>query len=585
MGGNSFMSVLKKKVHGKSRAIMVMLLALVTVIVNTQIFVLAKMTSPKYTSLKYKLIGKITNMKISNVEYTAEEDKIWFRINYLANENKNMIWKANNANAKPVISDKNSIMKKENNYYEWNIPLINLRGSSSINVYIVNSPSKAILAGLEAGKKYSGMTITLDSNIIGKARAASITVKKTPIKADHNVNNQQQTELNNTAKDQRFLYHNSISKDGLQITSHPTIMDIQRGDLQALPSYNDTQMNPFGVDLRSYDLSSFDIGKDRLKDLLHADFDSKTIFPKKLPDGFEPSKIMEIGKNPGLGLKELHSEGITGKGIGIAIIDQNLLVDHVEYKDQLRSYEEIHWPTPAVQTSMHGPAVASIAVGKSVGVAPEADLYYIAELHGTYSENGQFDWDFRPLAQSIDRIIEINNTLPKDKKIRVISISVGWSSAQAGYREVTEAVVRAEKQGIFVVSTTLPGTNHSFMGLGKDAMSDPDNIGSYKAGLFWKDNLINIQRMNHDGILVPMDSRTTASPTGNQDYVHYDNGGLSWAVPYVAGLYALACQVDPEVTPDIFWDAAVKTGDPLIVDQYNLGNIVNPKKLIELLKK
>ena len=26
---------------------------------------------------------------------------------------------------------------------------------------------------------------------------------------------------------------------------------------------------------------------------------------------------------------------------------------------------------------MHGPAVSSIAVGKTVGVAPEADLYYI----------------------------------------------------------------------------------------------------------------------------------------------------------------------------------------------------------------
>ena len=51
---------------------------------------------------------------------------------------------------------------------------------------------------------------------------------------------------------------------------------------------------------------------------------------------------MEIGKNPGLNIRKLHKEGLTGKGIGIAIIDQNLLVDHSEYKDQLRMYEEIH---------------------------------------------------------------------------------------------------------------------------------------------------------------------------------------------------------------------------------------------------
>ncbi len=64
---------------------------------------------------------------------------------------------------------------------------------------------------------------------------------------------------------------------------------------------------------------------------------------------------------------------------------------------------------------MHGPAVASIAVGKNVGVAPEADLYYIAETHGVFKEDG-FDWDLYWIAKSIDRIIEINRTLPMDKK-------------------------------------------------------------------------------------------------------------------------------------------------------------------------
>lgn len=33
-----------------------------------------------------------------------------------------------------------------------------------------------------------------------------------------------------------------------------------------------------------------------------------------------------------------------GIGIGIAIIDQSLLTDHVEYKDRLRLYEEIGLP-------------------------------------------------------------------------------------------------------------------------------------------------------------------------------------------------------------------------------------------------
>jgi hypothetical protein len=53
----------------------------------------------------------------------------------------------------------------------------------------------------------------------------------------------------------------------------------------------------------------------------------------------------------------------------------------------------------------------------------------------------------------------------------------------------------------------------------------------------------------------------TASPTGNDDYVFYSEGGWSWAVPYVAGLYALACQVKPDITPAVFWAKALETGD------------------------
>jgi len=48
---------------------------------------------------------------------------------------------------------------------------------------------------------------------------------------------------------------------------------------------------------------------------------------------------------------------------------------------------------------MHGSAVVSIAVGKNVGVAPEADLYYIA---ADFYRNDLY-W----VAEAIDRIMEI----------------------------------------------------------------------------------------------------------------------------------------------------------------------------------
>jgi hypothetical protein len=60
-----------------------------------------------------------------------------------------------------------------------------------------------------------------------------------------------------------------------------------------------------------------------------------------------------------------------------------------------------------------------------------------------------------------------------------------------------------------------------------------------------------------------MDSRTTAGPVGPKDYAFYRVGGSSWTAPWIAGLYALACQIDPGITPDVFWKAALDTGDSL----------------------
>jgi hypothetical protein len=109
---------------------------------------------------------------------------------------------------------------------------------------------------------------------------------------------------------------------------------------------------------------------------------------------------------------------------------------------------------------------------------------------------------------------------------------------------------------VFVVSTAIEACYQlAFHGLGRDTMADPNDFSSFKPGSWWAAMFWGGQQRFAPGkrLLVPMDARTTASPTGIDHYVHYDSGGWSWSVPWIAGLYALACQIDPAITPERFW--------------------------------
>jgi hypothetical protein len=391
-----------------------------------------------------------------------------------------------------------------------------------------------------------------------------------------------------------------------QIDRHPQPTDFSNfyKELTSIPKFDPASTDPWQVDLRSQDLTKLDM-TGSLTDLMYADFDSKTQWPvpAMMPTGFDPQKIMEIGKDPGLGIRTLHDQGITGNGIGIAIIDQPMIVDHQEYKDRLQLYEEINI-SPNTTSQMHGPAVASIAVGKTVGVAPEADLYYIGAWTGDWETGtNNFTYNFKYYAQAVHRILEINTSLPKDRKIHVIAMQTGWSPTQAGYDEIAAAVKEAKANGIFVVSSSLGRTyDLYFQGLGRDPLDNPNQFESYIPGMWWeKDfyegrpseqytglpaNFYSAESMKHM-LLIPMDSRTTASPTGTEDYVFYRQGGWSWSIPYIAGMYALAVQVKPDITPEEFWDTALKTGKTIQLQHdgkdYKFGVILDPQALIAAL--
>lgn len=355
------------------------------------------------------------------------------------------------------------------------------------------------------------------------------------------------------------------------------------GRLSSLPRFDPDSRDPFQMDLRGRDLAALDL-RDRREDLLYCTFDDRTKWPpaERMPAGFDPARIAELGRRPGLGVRRLHQRGITGRGVGIAIIDNPLLAGHQEYAARLRSNDRTGGGPADPQ--MHGGAVVSIAAGKTAGVAPETGVYCVANNLG-----GSSGVDFKGRAEAVRLILAKNDQLPAGNKIRVISMPVGWSPEQSGFAEMEAAAKTARVAGmLFVSSSTDRMHGFKFHGLGRAPLADPDDFNSYEPGLWWARGFLDGRRFR-DRLLAPMDSRTTAAPDAPNQYVFYRQGGSSWTIPCIAGVYALAAQVDPVITPEKFWSLAIETGRTIErkhgSDTYQLGPILDPVALVDALQR
>jgi len=67
-----------------------------------------------------------------------------------------------------------------------------------------------------------------------------------------------------------------------------------------------------GVDLSASELEN------SLQDLLDSSFDTETTWPsaERMPKLYDPKKILDLGRNPGLRIGRLHASGMTGLGVG-----------------------------------------------------------------------------------------------------------------------------------------------------------------------------------------------------------------------------------------------------------------------------
>jgi subtilisin family serine protease len=299
-------------------------------------------------------------------------------------------------------------------------------------------------------------------------------------------------------------------------------------------------------------------------------FNQKTVWPEqaKMPPGSDPNKILTDALNPGLGIRKLHQQGITGRGVNVAIIDQPTYLVHPEFAGKIVAYHDTCCETD--ESSMHGPLVASLLVGTNCGTAPDARVYYAAAP--------SWKMDAAYYAKGLDWIIAQNETLPEEDKIRVVSVSAAPNQSSWANRQMWDrACDRAETYGITVLDCT--NSRRGFIGRCWYNARIPESVAQCNP---WAPPNTEFRPDPTDiSILVPSSPRTAAEDGDVPGYQYAGRGGLSRAIPYCAGVLAMGWQVNPDLSPEqmralLFESAYTKQ---------NGAKIINPKKFIHLVKR
>ena len=280
----------------------------------------------------------------------------------------------------------------------------------------------------------------------------------------------------------------------------------------------------------------------------------------KLPEGFNPAQLLENCKAPNAGILDLHKKGITGQGIGIAIIDQTLNINHPDYKDNIVLNENCADNWDINNASYHGSLVVGNAVGRSTGIAPGADIYFFAANNWIHDDNGRIREDIRTNKYNNDairRVLKINKTLPQDKKIRFLSCSWGVGDNWAKFGDETvELLDDCQKQGILSLA------------------SGYKNIRDFQS-YSQINNSIPV-KISPEWTVCPTDDKTT--PWYEGGFIFNRLGGLSSVIPHIAGLGALALQNNPEFATQSNWqDMLIKVMHDTAIKSTNMENsVINP---------
>lgn len=266
---------------------------------------------------------------------------------------------------------------------------------------------------------------------------------------------------------------------------------------------------------------------------------------------------------------ELHNAGITGSGVGIAILDTGIYPhpDFTVPRNRIAAFRDIvNNQAEPYDDNGHGTFVAGVAAGNGYassglyrGIAPEASIISVKVMdsHG----NGKSSDVLSALQWVADNYLQYN--------IRVVSLSLGSAAgdlnrddamvrgAETLWRRGITVVVAAGNEGPAARTITVPGTSPVLLTVGsmddkRTVDTSDDTIPDFSS----RGPVMN--RVKPDVVapgvnIVSANADRNYVPGQKQDKLgkHYTMmSGTSVSTPLVAGMAVLMYQKHPEWTPD-----------------------------------
>lgn len=173
-------------------------------------------------------------------------------------------------------------------------------------------------------------------------------------------------------------------------------------------------------------------------------------------ESVEPNRVAHAMRTEGKALMQvpvLHSAGLTGAGVGIAVLDTGVDYTHSELAPAgtktIKLWDAINNDDDPLDDEGHGTSVAGIAAGSANGVAPGATIVAVKVLNASGSGTSA------QILNGLDRLLAHVTTGGNPHNVKVANLSLGGYYSQAGESGVPAQPCDADSPSLYAAFQSL----------------------------------------------------------------------------------------------------------------------------------